>query len=272
MMGVFVSKDRTRALSERHDPESNFTGPWVVDLTAGTEARLAPTQSESIELTPTWSSDESRVFFSTLRGIYARQVRGGQVERLLAQDRTVWLNDRSEDGRYLLFDKGDPATQGDVWVLTLDQPVTARPLVATRYNEGQGRLSPDGKALAFVSDESGRREVYLDSFPEPQTKIPVSVAGGTMPEWRPDGRELYYLAPDRMLMAVPVEARGGAIRAGRPVKLFQMTTLSIYNNRHLYHSTTAGDRFLVVSLLPKDMNPPLTVLLNWPALVGKVGR
>ena len=272
IMGVVVSKDRTRALSERHDSESNFTGPWVVDLTAGTEARLAPTQSESIELTPTWSADESRVFFSTLRGIYARQVRGGQVERLLAQDRTVWLNDRSEDGRYLLFEKGDPATQGDVWVLTLDQPVAARPLVATRYNEGQGRLSPDGTALAFVSDESGRREVYLDSFPEPQTRILVSVGGGTMPEWRPDGRELYYLAPDRMLMAVPVAAAGGAIRAGRPVKLFPMTTLSLYNNRHQYHSTTAGDRFLVSSLLPKDVNPPLTVLLNWPALVGRVGR
>jgi dipeptidyl aminopeptidase/acylaminoacyl peptidase len=243
-----------------------------VDLTAGTEARLAPTQSESIELTPTWSADESRVFFSTLRGIYARQVRGGQVERLLAQDRTVWLNDRSDDGRYLLFEKGDPATQGDVWVLTLDQPVAARPLVATRYNEGQGRLSPDATALAFVSDESGRREVYLDSFPEPQTKIPVSVGGGTMPEWRPDGKELYYLAPDRMLMAVPVAATGGAIRPGRPAKLFQMTTLSLYNNRHQYHSTPAGDRFLVSSLLPKDVNPPLTVLLNWPALVGRIGQ
>jgi Tol biopolymer transport system component len=272
IMGVVVSKDRTRALSERHDSESNFTGPWVVDLMAGTEARLAPAQSESIELTPTWSADESRVFFSTLRGIYARQVRGGQVERLLAQDRTVWLNDRSEDGRYLLFEKGDPATQGDVWVLTLNQPVAARPLVATKYNEGQGRLSPDGAALAFVSDESGRREVYLDSFPELQTKIPVSVGGGTMPEWRPDGRELYYLAPDGMLMAAPVVATGGAIRAGRPVKLFQITTLSLYNNRHQYHSTTAGDRFLVSSLLPKDLNPPLTVLFNWPALVGKVRR
>jgi dipeptidyl aminopeptidase/acylaminoacyl peptidase len=272
IMGVVVSKDRTRALSERHDSESNFTGPWVVDLTAGTETRLAPTQSESIELTPTWSADESRVFFSTLRGIYARQIRGGQVERLLAQDRTVWLNDRSEDGRYLLFERGDPATQEDVWVMTLEPPVAARPLVATRYNEGQGRLSPDGKALAFVSDESGRREVYLDTFPEPQTKIPVSVGGGTLPEWRPDGRELYYLAPDRMLMAVPVAATGGAIRAGRPVKLFQMTTLNLYNNRHQYYPTTAGDRFLVSMLLPKDINPPLTVLLNWPALVGTAGR
>jgi Tol biopolymer transport system component len=267
-MGVTVSKDRTRALVERHDPQTNFTGPWVLDLAAGTEVRLASTQSESIELTPTWSADESRVFFSTLRGIYSRQVRGGQVERLLAQDRTTWLNDRSEDGRYLLFEKGDPVTQGDVWLLTLGPPATARPLVATTYNEGQSRLSPDGRTLAFVSDESGRREVYLDSFPEPQTRIPVSVGGGTMPEWRPDGRELYYLGGgDRTLMAVSVESKAGGIAVGRPVKLFPMTTLTLYNNRHQYHPTTSGDRFLVSALVPTDINPPLTLLLNWPALV-----
>jgi serine/threonine protein kinase/Tol biopolymer transport system component len=268
IMGVTVSKDRTRALVERHDPQTNFTGPWVLDLAAGTEVRLASTQSESIELTPTWSADESRVFFSTLRGIYSRQVRGGQVERLLAQDRTTWLNDRSEDGRYLLFEKGDPVTQGDVWLLTLGPPATARPLVATTYNEGQSRLSPDGRTLAFVSDESGRREVYLDSFPEPQTRIPVSVGGGTMPEWRPDGRELYYLGGgDRTLMAVSVESKAGGIAVGRPVKLFPMTTLTLYNNRHQYHPTTSGDRFLVSALVPTDINPPLTLLLNWPALV-----
>jgi hypothetical protein len=72
-----------------------------------------------------------------------------------------------------------------------------------------------------------------------------------------------------MLMAVPVAATGGAIRAGHPVKLFQM---NLYNKRHQYYSTTAGDRFLVSTLLPKDINPPLTVLLNWPALVGRTGR
>jgi dipeptidyl aminopeptidase/acylaminoacyl peptidase len=155
-----------------------------------------------------------------------------------------------------------------VWLLTLGQPATARPLVATKYNEGQSRLSPDGRTLAFVSDESGRREVYIDSFPEPQTRIPVSVGGGTMPEWRPDGRELYYLrVGDRTLMAVSVGIKAGGIEIGRPVKLFQMTTLSLYNNRHQYHPTMSGDRFLVSALLPTEINPPLTVLLNWPALV-----
>ena len=86
-------------------------------------------------------------------------------------------------------------TQEDIWVLTLGSPPTARPFVATNYTEGQAVLSPDGRAIAYVSDESGRPEVYVDSFPEPHTKRPVSVGGGVRPEWRPDGRELYLPRP-----------------------------------------------------------------------------
>jgi Tol biopolymer transport system component len=268
-IGVVLSSDRTRALAERHDPKTNLTGPWVVDFTAGTEARLAPSQVESIELTPTWSHDETRVFFSTLRGIFARQLRGGQIVRLLDQDRTVWLNDRSADGKFLIFEKGDPVTQEDIWVLTLGSPPAARPYVATNYTEGQAALSPDGRAIAYVSDESGRREVYVDTFPEPQTKIPVSIGGGVLPEWRPDGRELYYVAPDRALMAVAVETAVSPIRIGRPVKLFQMPPVGTTSNRHQYQPTAKGERFLVNGRVPTDTDSPVTVLLNWPAVVGK---
>jgi serine/threonine protein kinase/Tol biopolymer transport system component len=268
-IGVVLSSDRTRALAERHDPKTNLTGPWVVDFASGTEARLATNQVESIELTPTWSADETRVFFSTLRGIFARQLRGGQIVRLLEQDRTVWVNDRSADGKFLLFEKGDPVTQEDVWVLSLGSPPTARAYAATNYTEGQAALSPDGRAVAYVSDESGRREVYVDSFPEPQTKIPISIGGGVLPEWRPDGRELYYVGSDRTLMAVAVDTAASPIKIGRPVKLFQMPPVGTTNNRHQYQPSATGDRFLVNVRMPTNTDPPVTVLLNWPAVVGK---
>ena len=187
-----------------------------------------------MELTPLWSTDETRVFFSTQRGIFARELRGGQVVPLLAQDRTVWLDDRSGDGKFLVFEKGDPVTQEDIWVLTLGSPPTARPFVATTYTEGQAVLSPDGRAIAYVSNESGRAEVYVDSFPKPQTKRPVSVGGGVRPEWRPDGRELYYLGPDRALIAVAVETTA-PIKMGRPTRLFQMVPVGWNINRHQYH-------------------------------------
>jgi eukaryotic-like serine/threonine-protein kinase len=267
--GIVLSADGTRVLAERHDAKTNLTGPWVIDLAAGTEARVAANQTESIELTPAWSADQTRIFFSTLRGIFARHVRGGQVVKLIDQDRTVWLNDQSADGRYLLFEKGDPVTQEDVWVLTLDAPVTARPLVASKYTEGQAVVSPDSRAVAYVSDESGRREVYADTFPEMQAKIPVSVGGGTRPEWRPDGGELYYVGADRMLMAVPVDTTGDRIKAGRPVKLFQLDQIGLFANRHQYHASARGDRFLVNVRVPVEIDPPVHVLLNWPALVGK---
>jgi Tol biopolymer transport system component len=267
--GVVLSADRTRALSERHDAKTNLTGPWAIDLSAGTEVRVAANQTESIELTPMWSADESRIFFSTLRGIFARQVRGGQITKLIDQDRTVWLDDRSNDGKYLLFEKGDPLTQEDVWVLSLTSPLTARPLVATKYTEGQAVLSPDGHAVAYVSDESGQREVYVDTFPETQAKTLVSIGGGTRPEWRPDGRELYYVGADRVLLAASVDSTAGRIKVARPVKLFQLGQIGLFANRHQYQTTTTGDRFLVNLRMPVEVDPPVRVLLNWPALVGR---
>jgi Tol biopolymer transport system component len=267
--GFVVSPDRLRALAERHDSKTNLTGPWVLDLAAGTEVRIAQAPGESIELTPMWSADETRVFFSTLRGIFVRQVRGGQITRLIEQDRTVWLNDRSADGKYLVFEKGDPVTQEDIWVLTLDSTPTARPYAATNYTEALASLSPDVRAIAYVSDESGRREVYVDTFPEPQTKVPVSIGGGVLPEWRPDGRELYYLAPDQTLMAVTIDTTATPIRVGRAVKLFQMPSIARTSNRHEYHASLKGDRFLVNARLPNESDPPVTVVLNWPAVLGK---
>jgi Tol biopolymer transport system component len=267
-LGAVLSPDRMRALVERHDPKTNLTGPWVVDFAAGTQARIASNQVESMELTPLWSTDETRVFFSTQRGIFARELRGGQVVPLLAQDRTVWLEDRSKDGKFLVFEKGDPVTQSDIWVLTLGSPPTARPFVATNYTEGQAVLSPDGRAIAYVSDESGRAEVYVDSFPEPQTKRPVSVDGGVRPEWRPDGRELYYLGPDRALIAIAVETTA-PIKVGGRTRLFQMVPIGWNINRHQYQPSSNGDRFLVNARVPTVSDSPVTVLLNWPAVLGK---
>ena len=267
-LGTVLSPDRMRALVERHDPKTNLTGPWVVDFAAGTQARIASNQVESMEMTPLWSTDETRVLFSTQRGIFARELRGGQVVPILAQDRTVWLDDLSADGKYLIFEKADSVTQQDIWVLALGSPPTARPFVATNYAEGQAVLSPDGRAIAYVSDESGRAEVYVDSFPEPQTKRPVSIGGGVRPEWRPDGRELYYLSPDRALTAIAVETTA-PIKMGGRTRLFQMVPVGWNINRHQYQPSPNGDRFLVNARAPTDSDSPVTILLNWPALLGK---
>jgi dipeptidyl aminopeptidase/acylaminoacyl peptidase len=267
-LGLWLSADRSRALVERHDANTNLTGPWVIDLTAGTESRLTQTAGESIELTPTWSVDEASVYFSTLRGIFKRQVRGGQVVRLIEQDRAVWIQDRSPDGKYLVYEKGDSVNQTDTWLLSLEGTTAARPLIAGRYYEAQARVSPDGRALAYVSDENGRREVFLDVFPEPQLKVAVSTTGGVMPEWRPDGRELYFLN-DGMLMAVTVDTTTSPVRVGRPAPLFKVPPIGVFNSRHQYQPSATGDRFLVNATVPTTAEPPMHVLLNWPAVTAK---
>jgi Tol biopolymer transport system component len=263
-----VSTDRTRALVERHDASTNLTGPWVVDLVAGTESRISQAPGESIELSPTWSADETALYFSTFRGIFKRQMRGGEIVRLLEQDRTTWLNDRSSDGKYLIFEKGDPKNQTDIWILDLQGQPTARPYLASRYYEAQARLSPDGRALAYVSDENGRREVFIDAFPTPQMKVAVTTTGGYMPEWRPDSRELYFLN-DRTVTAVSVDTTTSPVKVGRPVALFDIPTSTFFNSRHQYQASIAGDRFLVNLAAPMTGSPPVHVLLNWPSLATR---
>ena len=267
-LGYVLSPDRARAMVERHDPATNLTGPWIVDLSAGTEVRLTQAPGESIELTPTWSADESSIFFATLRGIFKRQVRGGQIVRLLEQDRAVWINDRSADGKYLVFETGHPTNLNDIWILTLGDAPAARPLVATSYSENSAVISPDGRAFAYVSNENGRREVFIDTFPQPQFKVPVSTGGGSRPEWRADSRELYF-TNDRMLMAVAVDTTANPVKVGRPTQLFQLPIRGALNARRHYQPNAAGDRFLVNALVPRTAEPPVNVLLNWPAVVGR---
>ena len=117
--------------------------------------------------------------------------------------------------------------------------------------------------MAYQSDETGRSEVYIQSFPEPRVRVPISTAGGQYPEWGAGGRELFYVAPDNKLMAVDLAA--DAMHPSAPRALF---TLPIIENGYSPYSTIDGKRFLVRAL-PQQASPPLTVIVNWPGLLKK---
>src|SRR5262249_6998124 len=129
--------------------------------------------------------------------------------------------DWSGDGRYIIYQQLDPKTNFDVWVLPMTGSGEAKPfpVVRTEASEGVGTLSPDGRWLAYVSDESGRNEVYVQSFPRGGGKRLVSTGGGSSPRWRRDGRELFYYAGDGKLMAAPVRS-GESFEIGSVVSLF----------------------------------------------------
>ena len=222
--------------------------------------------------TPVWSPDGKRIAFSSDRkaknvrpDIWIKPVDGGTEEVLLENSDSNTPEDWSRDGRFLSV-QTIPA-QGkrtyQVWVLELDgkKKVTA---VGTGGNNGQAdsRFSPDGRWLAYDSDESGRFEVYVQTFPGPGGKWQVSAAGGGFPHWRGDGKELFYLSPDNKMMAVPLET-SPAFHAGAPAPLFSVHP----GNGSVYDVAADGKRFLVNSLPADQGSPPLSLLVNWTSLL-----
>ncbi len=181
----------------------------------------------------------------------------------------LFPSDWSADGRFLAYYRTDPRTQLDIWTLSLaaDRPGSAEgrkpvPFLHADFNESQGQFSPDGRWIAYVSDESGSQQVYVQSFPTLGGQRQISREGGTQPRWRRDGKELFYLAPDRKLMAVTVKT-AAAFEADAPRPLFQ-TALNVNELRQTYAVSADGQRFLLNTSL--EAGPaPMTVVLNWPA-------
>ena len=201
---VFISPDGKRVASERRDASGNYD-IWVFDSLRGTSSRL--TNDPAVDGAPVWSPDGNRIlFFSTRTGkpqIYQTSSSDGANEKRLQQSQLQQsVSDWSRDGRFIVYMEAHPETRRDIWLRALTGGSQPLPLVRTRFDEDHGRLSPDGKWIAYESDESHRNEVYLRRFRavggpgrERPGRLLVSTQGGMEPRWRRDGRELYYLSP-----------------------------------------------------------------------------
>ena len=269
---VALSPDDTRVSFDRLG--SSGIDVWLMDLDRRITSRL--TRRPPINNVPIWSPDGRIVAFASARDegldIYQRPSNeSGQEEPVLelhAQP-IVFPSDWSSDRKYLMYYRTDPRTQLDLWVLPFGGDRTPLPLLHGDFNESQGQFSPDGRWIAYVSDESGAPQVYVQSFPALAEKRQVSISGGTQPRWRRDGRELFYLAPDRKLMAVTVKAgaKGTGMYAEVPRTLFE-TALDSAALRQTYSVAADGQRFLLNS--PVDTAaPPMTIVLNWPLLLKR---
>src|SRR5262249_31375853 len=148
-------------------------------------------------------------------------------------------NDWSPDGRFLLYTETNTDTQYDLYILAIGDAHQPIPLLHSRAQESQGRFSPDGKWISYTSDESGRREIYVQSFPFNGTRFQVSIKGGDFAVWRRDGRELFYRSLDGTLMAVPVRPTGALLEFGMPKALFSISGA--------YEVSLDGQRFLTLS-------------------------
>ncbi len=174
--------------------------------------------------------------------------------------------DWSRDGRWLLYYEDNPINGRDLWALDVMVPNrTPRAVANTPAEEVLAQFSPDGHFVAYQTNESGRFEVVVQPFPDPGGKWQVSTAGGVAPRWRADGKELYFLAPDATMMAVPVTFAGTSFEAGAPVALFPTRIVdggTVSVNRPQYAVARDG-RFLINQPVADATAEPTTLILNW---------
>jgi Tol biopolymer transport system component len=244
------------------EDERNGTGDiWIHDLARNTPTRFAfgPTDDSNA----VWSPDGHRLaYFSCCDGstLHIKDVGDtGKGETPLEQGFQVPL-DWSPDGRFILFlQRNGTTTKGDVWVLPM-QGDDRKPFafLQTPFTETQARFSPDGHWVAFISNETGRDEVYVTRFDRPGEKWRVSTGGGTSPCWRRDGKELFFLAADRSLMAVTVKT-GDAFESAAPAALFRSDSI----DEEKFDVTADGQRFVVISNAALTQPVPFTVVVNW---------
>jgi Tol biopolymer transport system component/tRNA A-37 threonylcarbamoyl transferase component Bud32 len=254
---------------------------WLRDLARGTDRRF--TSDPSLNGTPFWSPKGDRVVFLSNRGghtrdLYQKATNGsGQDEPLLSTPNPKDVDQWSRDGRFIVYSEDDPKTSGDLWVLPVSEGGDRKPTVFlhTEFREIQGQLSPpDSRWMAYTSNVSGQREVYVRAFPAGDNEQRISIAGGEQPRWKGDGKELFYLAADGKIMSVAVKASAGpkpSFEAGTPLALFDGhlvgTNITYFN----YDVTADGKRFLVdttgsvANASNSSAVPPLTVLVNWNA-------
>jgi Tol biopolymer transport system component len=266
---ITLSPDDRQVAVVRGDPGDI----WVRDLTRGVETRV--TFHPLNETIPVWTPDGGSLIYSSDRDVYwdvyRTSLRGGSGG---SAEQAVWkaegqqsANDISPDGKVLLVDNNTPQGEEDILAFPLEGG-KASPFVAGPFAQWGGMFSPDGRWVAYSSDESGRPEIYVTSFPRAEGKWQISSGGGEGPRWRQDGRELYYVGGGR-IMAVALDTEGG-LRIGATAALFASRRVGT-GPGPFYDVTADGKRFLISQPIEDADQEPLTVTLGWPALVKKTG-
>jgi len=248
---------------------------WLLDLVRRSMSRF--TFDPAFETAPVWSPNGRLIIFSSARkgrfDLYIKPSSGAEAEELLLETlNNKYAQDWSKDGRFVLYGETDPKTGRDLYALPVvganARPIgsaSGRPqsiiIANTPFEELNEQLSPDGRWVAYETNESGRFEIVVQQFPVASGKWQVSTGGGVQPRWRADGKELYFIAPERKLMAVSVTTSSSSFVAETPVALFPVALPPGAGtaNKHQYMVSSDG-RFLVNTVLD---DPPITVLLNW---------
>ena len=263
------------------NPKIGSPDVWLIDLTRGGPSRFTLAFGSSLNAAPVWSPDGARIIFRTNRNgmteLYAKSAGGGGNEEAALTNQTqraagidspnLVSSDWSPDGRYIIASVPQQGSGDDLWLVPLGTDNKPVKFLGSPGDQMHGNFSPDGRFLAYTSNEAGRFQVYVQTFPLSSRKWQVSTDGGYEPRWRSDGREIYYLSEDRKLMAVSV---GAGPSFAVPKILFQTRAPEgVTSRRTHYVPSRDGQRFLINTQSGDAPPNPITVVLNWQAELKK---
>ena len=265
-----LSPDEKRVAAAIWDPITSTRDIWIIDPARTTSTRFSFNGAE--DFLPIWSPDGAKILFVSDRSgfgnFYVKPASGAaNDEEILKTDQRKWPSDWSKDGQYVAFTSFSPQTRLDLWVLPIAGDRKPIPFLQTSFNEDGPKFSPDGHFIAYYSDESGPYEVYVQPFPASGAKWQISSGGGMQPRWRSDGKEMFFMAPNRTLMAVDVnlDLGKGLVEAGVPRVLFPTRSIGYSGPRNYYECSHDGQRFLINSLQSDAGSVPVSVIVNWTA-------
>ncbi|MFN8061222.1 MAG: protein kinase [Vicinamibacterales bacterium] len=270
--GLRLSPDGTKLLVHRHDPVDFSRGDiWIANSDSAAAFKVVAPTIPSDNTEPIWSMNGASVVFmraSGTMGIYVKSADGSGVEKQIVDSKplgqTFILTDGTPDGKSWVGLAVSPRNDVDIASIPSDgSQTTPTLLTSTPFNEMQGQLSPDGNWIAYVSDESGRNEVYVASYPAIGGRQQVSSDGGIFPRWRRDGRELFYLDGDRTLMSAVASSRNELLSFAPPVPLFKTRALMRLNAYWPYDVAPDGQSFIIATEPDEPAPSPYVVITNW---------
>ncbi len=262
-----ISPDGRQVAVDRVDDDPSI---WLLDVARGTATRETSGPGKYLS-TPIWAPDGRSIAYAKAEGtppnVFVERLGvGTEGQRLVRSIHQSFPQAWSPDGATIVYVTIVPKTGADVWMVPTRGEPTPAPLLVTPSSENRVRISPDGRWIAYNSNESGVFDVFVTRFPQPGQKWPVSIAGGQLPIWRRDGRELFYLAPDGSLMAAPIVLRDDEVDVGAPVKLFSVTT-NVGPGLGTVYDVAPDGRFLV-NVAVRVTSPAAAVIMNWPKSLG----
>ena len=241
---------------------------WIYNRERDFSTRF--TTSPAADIMPVWSPDGEKIVYSSspdsVYDIYEKSLDGESKPKLLFKNNLFkTAADWSSDGKYILLGVYNPVTQLDLWVMPMFGDKKPYPYLQSKFNEMPGSISPDGNWVAYSSDETGRSEIYIQSFPEPGKKIAVSTRGGIYPKWRKDGKELFYISADDSLSVVEIKLNNQP-EIGKTRALFKIDKLEYPN---MYAVLNNGQDIMVNNSKYQTTIKSVRVIANWKSLLNE---